>query len=243
MVTKRDNHKRLLFAEILLGGVAGAVITQLVPLFEFPLLVLLSLVGLYILLQEYGFKLKVGRRSKMLFILGSALIVIGVFLVMLQIEHNKHEKYYDGHFSELNDKGIESTIGDWLANTDLNVEKREELSEYFAFDITDDYNRKLSILRVKESPDLIYLQTSISFASEQFKNITDNQKHNMIDELDLELMRMGIQFTIDNETCKTDIWITLRTDDNLTETKFSENILLMFRGISISKDVVSKYLP
>jgi hypothetical protein len=113
---------------------------------------------------------------------------------------------------------------------------------YFQFDVDDQYARGLSVRREKGDPSLILLLTNLLFDPDTVARMRPRQTQ-IAARLTLEMSRLGINYHLDQQLKKLDVYDALPLDDSLTEVLFIERMGLLIRALIIAKSSVLDILP
>ncbi len=166
-------------------------------------------------------------------------IIFGIgcaFWIVNQID-TWRARYKKG-LTKLSDKDLEKTIRDWVDIPNLSFKRSDDSSTYFAYTLTDEQKRTIYVVRNRKSPQEITIGSAISIPTHptQYRELSEEELVEILDNISLEMIRLGIYFTITgkgSEPRVINFFNPVLIDDSLTSYQFKKECLFVIRAYTL----------
>ncbi len=167
-------------------------------------------------------------------VIGFALVGIGL-LIINQL-HTIRARRKKG-LANLNDQEIRKTIRDWLDVPYLSIEPKVYPDKFLHFDVTGKHGIPVTVERLRTDPYRLNLGVKVNWEEEakvKLQNLREPLRSNLINNLRIEMLRLGIQFVMSGQPFEEIVLIEqIPLDNSLTSFYFLQRIFFVVRAAKL----------
>lgn len=137
-------------------------------------------------------------------------------------------------------------VREWLDIPSLTFKRQDpESGLFFKFLITDNYHRKITIIRWRDNPSIIEIISETIMTEKNPQNVNPLVWQKLASKLSIEMARLGIQFLFNGEHYKFNrirLIDQIILDDSLTDFYFRQRIIFVLRALVLVNEITKEII-